>query len=127
MKFETLHDFALHYTAAWGSQDPASVAEHFSRGGSLTINGGVPAAGRTAITDVARSFMTAFPDLQLRMDDLLIDDGSAVYRWTLISAGRHVRISGFEEWTIGEEGLIAESQGHFDAADYNRQLGAIQR
>jgi len=33
-----------------------------------------------------------------------------------------VRISGFEEWRIGEDGLIAESQGHFDSADYRRQL-----
>jgi hypothetical protein len=33
-----------------------------------------------------------------------------------------VRISGFEMWKIGEDGLIAESEGHFDAADYQRQL-----
>jgi len=33
-----------------------------------------------------------------------------------------VRISGFEVWKIGEDGLIAESRGHFDAAEYQRQL-----
>jgi ornithine cyclodeaminase/alanine dehydrogenase-like protein (mu-crystallin family) len=33
-----------------------------------------------------------------------------------------VQISGFEEWQIGGDGLIAESQGHFDAAAYQRQL-----
>ena len=36
--------------------------------------------------------------------------------------GREVRISGFEEWQIGADGLIAESLGHFDAEDYQRQL-----
>jgi hypothetical protein len=52
-----------------------------------------------------------------------------VYRWTLTGTntgpggtGRPVRISGQEEWTFGADGLIAESRGHFDQADYNRQL-----
>jgi hypothetical protein len=36
--------------------------------------------------------------------------------------GNKVRISGYELWKIGDDGLIAESQGHFDAADYERQL-----
>jgi hypothetical protein len=33
-----------------------------------------------------------------------------------------VRISGFEEWRIGADGLIAESEGHFDSSEYQRQL-----
>jgi hypothetical protein len=33
-----------------------------------------------------------------------------------------VRIPGFEEWTIGAEGLIDESRGHYDQAEYDRQL-----
>jgi serine/threonine protein kinase len=36
--------------------------------------------------------------------------------------GRVVRISGFEVWQIGANGLIANSRGHFDSADYRRQL-----
>jgi len=27
-----------------------------------------------------------------------------------------------EEWRIGTDSLIAESRGHFDAAEYERQL-----
>jgi hypothetical protein len=27
-----------------------------------------------------------------------------------------------EKWTIGDDGLIAESQGHYDQAEYDRQL-----
>ena len=40
-----------------------------------------------------------------------------------------MRISGYEEWPIGPDGLIASSLGHFDAADYQRQLndGADER
>jgi len=124
-----LRDFALRYTAAWCSQNPASVAAFYSPDGSLTVNGGTPAAGRDAIAEVARGFMTAFPDLQLLMDDVLIQGDRAEYRWTFIGTntgpggtGHRVRFSGFEEWKIGDDGLVAESQGQFDGTDYQRQL-----
>ena len=126
---EKLREFARRYTEAWCSQIPASVAEHYAPGGSLTINGGTPSVGRAAITEAARSFMTAFPDMQVLMDDLVMKEGGVEYHWTLIGTntgqggtGKRVRISGFEEWTIGADGLVAESQGHFDQAEYDRQL-----
>jgi hypothetical protein len=31
-------------------------------------------------------------------------------------------ISGYELWNIDNDGLIAESKGHFDTAEYERQL-----
>jgi len=36
--------------------------------------------------------------------------------------GEQVRISGYESWKIGADGLIAEFKGHFDVAEYERQL-----
>lgn len=124
-----LRDFAVRYTAAWCSQDAASVAAFYSPRGSLTVNRGAPAVGRSEITELAQSFMTAFPDLQLLMDELLVRVDCAEYHWTLIGTntgpggtGQRVRISGFELWQIGTDGLIAASQGQFDAADYRRQL-----
>ena len=122
---DDLHDFARRYTEAWCSGDPARVAEHYSPEGSLTINDGPPSVGREAITDAARSFMEAFPAMQVLMDDLR----GAEYHWTLVGAntgpggtGNRVRISGYEEWTIGDDGLIAASLGHFDEAEYARQI-----
>ena len=124
-----LDDFARRYTEAWCSQDPARVAEHYAREGSLTINGGTPSVGRAGITEAARSFMTAFPDMQVLMEDFVIRDEGTEYRWTLVGTntgpggtGNRVRISGFEEWTIGGDGLIATSLGHYDQAEYDRQL-----
>ncbi len=67
-------DFAQRYTEAWCSQDPASVAKHYAPEGSLTINGGPPSVGRAAITKAARSFMIAFPDMRVLMDDLRVQD-----------------------------------------------------
>ncbi len=67
---QDLRSFAQRYTAAWCSQDPASVAACFAPEGTLTVNGGEPAAGRAAITRVAADFMTAFPDMQVLMEAL---------------------------------------------------------
>src|SRR5438105_5346607 len=124
-----LQEFAQRYTAAWCSQDAASVASFFAPNGSLRVNDNDPAVGREAITAVAQGFMSAFPDLTVLMDDLVVYGNRAVYRWTLVGTntgpggtGRGVRISGFEEWRIDADGLIAESQGHFDGDDYRRQL-----
>jgi hypothetical protein len=36
--------------------------------------------------------------------------------------GRRVCVSGFEKWHLGRDGLIASSQGNFDAVEYRRQL-----
>ena len=126
---DRLRAFAERYTEAWCSQHPERVAAHYAPNGSLTINDGAPSVGRVAITEAARSFMVAFPDMEVLMDDLIVEGDRAVYRWTLVGAntgpggtGRGVRISGFEEWRIGPDGLIAESLGHFDSDDYRRQL-----
>lgn len=126
---DQLREFAQRYTEAWCSQDPERVAAHYAPGGSLTINDGPPSVGRAAITDAARSFMVAFPDLQVLMDDFRLEGESAEYHWTLVGTntgpggtGHKVQIRGFEEWTIGDDGLIAASLGHFDQAEYDRQL-----
>jgi len=124
-----LHEFGRKYTAAWCSQNAASVAASFAEGGSLKINDAAPAVGRPAITAAAQGFMTAFPDMVVVMDRVDVEGGHAVYRWTLTGTntgpggtGKPVRISGYEEWTIGPDGLIAASKGHFDEAEYARQL-----
>jgi predicted ester cyclase len=128
----TVVGFASRYTAAWCSQDAASVAAFFAPAGSLKVNDNAPAVGRDAITETAQGFMTAFPDLQVLMDEIDIEGDGVVYRWTLVGTnngpggtGRSVRISGFEEWRIGADGLIEESLGHFDNDDYQRQIGGV--
>jgi hypothetical protein len=128
-KLSELRDFAARYTAAWCSHEAARVAAFFSPAGSLTINGGVPAVGPAAITAAAQGFMTAFPDLQVFMDDLVAKDGGHIYHWTLTGTntgpggtGHRVRISGYEQWRLGPDGLIQRSLGSFDAAEYQRQV-----
>jgi uncharacterized protein (TIGR02246 family) len=129
MNDQTLAQFAERYTAAWCSQNAASVAGFFASDGSLTINHGTPSAGRAAITAAAQSFMTAFPDLVVKMDNLTVEGPQVTYHWTLTgtntgpgATGKSVRISGYEQWRFTDDGLIAESQGRFDQAAYQKQL-----
>jgi len=131
MDLATLTEFATKYTSAWCSQHAASVAAFFAELGSLTINDGPPAVGRNAIAAAAQSFMTAFPDMIVTMDGVAFEGHGAVYRWTLTGTntgsggtGKRVRISGYEEWTFDDDRLIEQSKGHFDQAEYTRQIGA---
>lgn len=124
-----LREFATRYAAAWCSQNAASVSSFYAPNGSLTINAGKPNVGRAAIAEAAQGFMTAFPDLVVRMDDVRFDGDRAVFRWTATGTntgpggtGNAVRFSGYEQWTLGPDGLVAASQGHYDEAEYQRQL-----
>jgi len=126
---ESIRTFAEAYTAAWCSQKPESVAACYEENGSLQVNDEAPAAGREAITRVAQGFMTAFPDMRVTMDNVELQNDGAIYHWMLTGTnngpagtGRAVHISGFEVWQIGAGGLIAQSTGHFDSAEYRRQL-----
>lgn len=124
-----LHEFATHYTAAWCSQDAASVAACFAETGSLQINHGVPAVGRTAITAAAQEFMTTFPDMIVVMDGLRQVGDRINWHWTMTGTntgpdgtGKAVRFSGYEELMLDGDGLIQQALGHFDEAEYQRQL-----
>ena len=129
MELTELNEFGKRYAQAWCSRDPNAVAAHYSEAGSLAVNDDPPAVGRSAIAEVARGFMTAFPDMNVAMDEVLPRSQGAVFRWTLTGTntgrggrGKRVRISGHEMWRFDRDGLIAESKGHFDAAEYERQL-----
>src|SRR5438309_5337910 len=124
-----LKEFAQRYAKAWCSQNPESVAAFFAKNGSLSVNDGPPAVGRAAIAEIARGFMRTFPDMVVTMDKIAQDEEGTKFHWTLTGAnpgpggtGKRVRISGYELWKIGGHGLIAQSEGHFDAAEYERQL-----
>lgn len=79
------------------------------------------------VTTFAKGY--AAPDLVVTMDDVTRDPDGTKFHWTLIGTntglggtGKRLRISGFELWKIDKVGLIAKSKGHFDSAEYERQL-----
>lgn len=126
-----LTDFATRYAAAWSSQNPAALAAFYADSGSLTVNGGPPAVGRAAITATAQGFMAAFPDMVVKLDEISRQGDKVIFHWIWTGrnsgpggTGKSVRIQGHEEWMLGADGLIAESLGHYDEAEYQRQLQA---
>jgi uncharacterized protein (TIGR02246 family) len=126
---DELRQFAARYAKAWCSHSPEKVAAFFTENGSITINNGPAALGRAAIAREAQAFMTTFPDMIVTFDKLELRGETTAFHWTLAGTntgpggtGNKVRISGYELWKIDNVGLIGESKGHFDAADYERQL-----
>ena len=124
-----LTKFAQRYAKAWCSRDPRKVAAFFAENGSISINNGPSAIGRAAIAKEAEAFITTFPDIVVTFDKLESRGEATAFHWTLIGTntgpggtGNKVRISGNELWKLDPDGLIAESKGHFDSADYERQL-----
>ncbi len=129
MKQSELNDFATRYAAAWSSQNPASLSAFYAQDGSLTVNASAPSGGRAAITATAQGFMVAFPDMVVKLDDVRGNGNRAIFRWIWTGTntgpggtGKAVRMKGYEEWTFGSDGLIAKSKGHYDEAEYQRQL-----
>jgi SnoaL-like domain len=73
-----IREFARSYTDAWCSHDLKRVADHFVSGGTIAINGGEP----TKVTEVTRSFIEAFPDIQVFMDNVVFNDETVEHHWT---------------------------------------------
>ena len=123
--------FADGYAAAWSNQDPAALASFYAEDGVLIVNHGEPSVGRAAIEAKARGFMEAFPDMRVTLEKLE-PCGEALcfhWRWTGTNTGpggtgNSVDLTGYEAWILDEEGLIERSLGHYDQAEYQRQVQA---
>lgn len=126
-----LEKFAARYAEAWSSQDPEWLASFYAENGTLRINGGEPSVGREAVTETARSFMSAFPDMVVRLVELRDVQGTVEFHWHWTGTntgpggnGNAVDLRGYEQWTLDDDGLILVSNGYFDDAEYQRQMSA---
>lgn len=128
-EYDKMVEFGQKYTAAWNSKVPEKMASFYAEDGTLTVNNGTPAVGRKQLAETAKSYMDAFPDLELTMDSLTKGNGTYRYYWTFKGTnsgpngtGNKVDFSGFEEWTMNEQGLVQISIGTYDAEEYKKQL-----
>jgi steroid delta-isomerase-like uncharacterized protein len=128
-----LNGFASRYAEAWSSQDPAAFALFYTDDGALIVNGGAPSVGRDAIEQTARDFMTAFPDMVVRLVELERSDDRVIFHWHWTGTntgpggnGNAVDLTGYEVWFFDDSGLIRESRGHYDEAEYRRQMDATK-
>jgi steroid delta-isomerase-like uncharacterized protein len=128
---DDMTDFATRYAAAWSSGDPARLASFYAEDGSITVNDGEPAVGRTNVEATARSFMTAFPDMVVALVRVDQDGEEVIFHWHWTGTntgpggtGNAVDLTGYERWTMSADGLIRQSLGYYDNADYERQVNA---
>jgi predicted ester cyclase len=131
--YDKMVEFGQKYTDAWNSKVPEKMASFYAANGTLIVNNGTPAVGRKQLAETAQSYMEAFPDLELTMDSLTKEDENYRYYWTFKGTnsgpngtGNKVDFSGFEEWTMNDQGLIQKSIGTYDSDDYMRQLNENQ-
>ena len=123
---DKVRSMAESYAEAWCSHSPDAVAAFYDENGRIAINDGDPVIGRAAIREMVQGFYNEFPDLVVKLDKLGTAGNSAVFLWTL--EGRHsetgnlVRMSGWEAWRLSDDTLVLESDGRFDAAEYDRQV-----
>ena len=68
----------------------------------------------------------------VRLVELRPEGSRVVFHWHWTGTntgpdgtGNAVDLRGYEEWTLGDDGLIVESLGHYDEAEYQRQLNAV--
>ena len=122
-------ELVLRASTAWSNQDPEGMATCYEETASLTINGGTPSTGRAELAATARSYMDAFPDLNVSVDHVFVAGDAVFWAWTITGAnsgpggtGHRVRVSGIEVWTIGSSGLVSNSIGYYDADTYDRQV-----
>lgn len=120
------------YVAAWRERDPEKIAEHFADDGvrrweivvPIPIGGPNRFEGRREIVKPIRSLLTAIPDLDLEVRQLVDTDDGALLEWVhtgthtgawnkLTPQGEHVEFSGVAVYqTAG--GKITEERLYFD-------------
>ena len=129
MSQSELTEFAVRYAAAWSGRNPEELASFYTEDGSLRVNSGDPAVGRAAIAATAREFMEGFPDMVVKLDSVIREGNRVRFAWIWTGTntgpggtGNSVHLTGYEEWTLSDDGLIVESKGHYDQAEYERQV-----
>ena len=129
MTSDQLTEFAQQYATAWCSGNPDRLVAFYAKNATISVNGDPP----MPIVEVARGFVRDFPDMIVTFDKLEKTPTGIEFHWTFTGTntgpggnGNKVCISGYELWKIDSGGLIVESKGHFDAADYERQLRTRQ-
>ena len=91
------------------------------------------AQGPEGITRVVETFVDAFPDLQVTLDDELSSGDKVVTRWTsrgthqgelmgIAPTGRRIEVTAVGIWRVAD-GKIAEACLVFDALGMMQQLG----
>lgn len=122
--------------AAWNAHDVAGAsALHSENGVVISPTGGV-LEGRDEIARVNRLWFSAFPDLQFRTDDVLVDGDRAVQVihasgthagefFGVAPTGRHIEVQMVMILTFAD-GLIVDERRVYDFTGFLVQVGVLK-
>ncbi len=120
--------------AAWNAHDPDAVAAVFAEDAvAREVGSAGEARGRAAIRERAAALLTAFPDLHLERQALVIDGDGHADRWVLTGThrgplfgfpptGRPIRVEGATFSRLGPDGLVVVDVHFSDVAGLMAQL-----
>lgn len=132
MKPEEIVAFFAHRAEAFARHDTVQLAATHAEDGVLLSPTGGTIVGREAIEKVYRLWFSAFPDLRIDVEDLLIADGRVVQRVTVSgtdvggflgnpATGRQVRVAGAFFFTL-MNGLVSHERRILDLSGVLLQL-----
>ena|SRR5712692_1584027 len=124
------------FAEAWNSKDLTLVDELISPtyvGHDVTLSNAE--RGPERIKRIMTSFRTAFPDLRVTVEDVVVQDDKEVVRWiargthqgtfmNIAPTGKPIAVSGTDIGRVAN-GQIQEMWSNWDGLGLMRQLGAI--
>ncbi len=123
--------------AAWQRHDPDALAgDHLHEAVAISpMHGRIE--GRTRIREVYQTWFSAFPDLILTTDDLIVDGDRAVHFFTIKGTqaapfggvqptGRRISITGAWLYAFDDTGKIQQDRRLYDATSMMVQIGALR-
>lgn len=122
---------------AWGRRDAAALEADYTEDAvaESPIHGRL--VGRRRIGEIYSHWMTAFPDVVSKTNDLVID-GHRVVQFVTMSGtqsaafgnipatGRKFQITGALFFTLNDEGRITQNRRLYDVTNMLVQLGALR-
>lgn len=123
--------------AAWQRGDVEALSETHAEDGIAHSPMQGRLEGRARIRAVYDDWFSAFPDLVMRTDNLLID-GNRVAQFFTVSGthsgafggvpatGRRFQITGAWLYTLGDDGRILEDRRVYDVTNMLVQIGALR-
>jgi steroid delta-isomerase-like uncharacterized protein len=133
---DEMTDLVQRLVDAWNSHDVERVMALYAPDyHEEDVGQPGPSRGLDSVRRSVRRYMTAFPDLHLTVDDLLVQGNRASFLWTLSGthrgglmnippSGRPVRVRGSTLLTV-EGGKIARNVRIWDMAGMLRAIGLL--
>lgn len=122
--------------AAWNAHDPVRVAEWYTEDCyGLDVAIAQPQIGRAGVQRMFEAYYQAFPDLEIRPDDIVVDGERVALFWTAYAthlgpilnvppSGRSVTARGVNRLVL-RDGKVHETLTIWDVAGMLRGLGLL--